>query len=268
MRSALESYWDETDRPANRRPGKPRAATLGEVGRGLMNLPRDVGQMLIMPGFWLCGLMMTLAMALCVLVPGLLFNYLPMRLFGVIQGTPEFDAMLGILLATIAGLVICGKVKRRQEAKKKARRETKFKEELGMEKRRLQAQVLAKLAEKGRLHPETGYAYQALGKALEALGEGEQARQAYQQGREILRETLGAAHPEANYFGVIEKEKVVIQPRPEIVPTNPGVYDGPEIFDTRRVLISIFGILLALSVMSVVIIGFAHVLKALFSLFQ
>ena len=258
MRSALESYWDETDRPANRRPGKTRAATLGEVGRGLMNLPRDVGQMLIMPGFWLCGLMMTLAMALYILVPGLLFNYLPMRLFGVIKGTPGFDALLGILLATIAGLVIRRKVKRRQEAKKKARREAKLKEELGMEKCRFQAEVLAKLADKGRLHPETGHAYKALGKNLEALGEGEQARQAYQQGREILRETLGAAHPEANYFGAVEREKVVIQPRPEIVPSNPGVYDGPEIFDTRRVLISIFGIFLALSVMSAVIAGLGY----------
>jgi hypothetical protein len=41
-----------------------------------------------------------------------------------------------------------------------------------------------------------------------------------------------------------------------------------EIFDTRRTLISIFGMLLGVSVMSAVIIGFAHVLKALFSLFQ
>ena len=268
MRSALESYWDETDRPANSHRGQPRVATLGEVGRGLMEVPKVVGQMLIMPSFWFCSLLMTLVLALYVLVPGLLFNYLPMRLFGVIQGTPEFDAMLGILLATIAGLVIRGKVKRRQETKKKARREAKLKEELGIEKCRLQAQVLAKLAEKGRLHPETGYAYQALGKTLEALGEGEQARQAYQQGREILRETLGAAHPEANYFGVIEKEKVVIQPRPEVVQTNPGVYDGPEIFDTRRVLISIFGILLAISVMSAAIIGIGFGIELILSILK
>jgi hypothetical protein len=264
VKSALELYWDEMDRPANQPPGKQRAATMGEVGRGLMELPKVVGQMLIMPGFWLCGLMMTVAMALYVVVPGLLFSYLPMRLFGVMEGTPGFDALLGILLATIAGLVIWGKVNRRQEVKREARR----KDKLWQENNRLQAEVLAKLADKGRLHPETGYAYQALGKNLEALGERGQARQAYQQTREILRETLGAAHPEANYFGAVEREKVVIQPRPEFVPTNPGVYDGPEIFDTRRVLISIFGIFLALSVMSVVIIGFAHVLKALFFLFQ
>lgn len=171
MKSALDFFWEEVDPPRSG-SAKPRAATLAEVGRGLMNLPRDVGQMLIMPGFWLCGLMMTLAMALYVLVPGLLFNYLPMRLFGVIQGTPGFDALLGILLATIAGLVIRGRLKHRQEAKKKARKEAKLKEELGIEKCRLQAQVLAKLAEKGRLHPETGYAYQVLGKSLEALGKG------------------------------------------------------------------------------------------------
>jgi hypothetical protein len=264
VKSVLESYWDEMDRPANQPPGKQRAATMGEVGRGLMELPKVVGQMLIMPGFWLCGLMMTVAMALYVLVPGLLFSYLPMRLFGVMEGTPGFDALLGILLATIAGLVIWGKVNRRQEVKREARR----KDKLWQETNRLQAEVLAKLADKGRLHPETGYAYQALGKNLEALGERERARQAYQQGREIFRETLGAAHPEANYFGVIEKERVVIQPRPEVVQTNPGVYDGPEIFDTRRVLISIFGALLAISVMSAVIIGFGFGIELILSILK
>jgi len=255
-----------------RKKENPGVATYDEVWSGLKSdlrkAPRGIMELIFSLDTYLLLACLVGVSTIYYVGTALLFSYLPGRLYGAAKQSWVWDTLLGLLLATIAGLVIRGKVKHRQETKKKARREAKLKEELGMEKCRLQAQVLAKLAEKGRLHPETGYAYQALGKTLEALGESEQARQAYQQGRDIFRETLGAAHPEANYFGVIEKEKVVIQPRPEVVPTNPGVYDGPEIFDTRRVLASIFGIFLALSVMSVVIIGFAHVLKALFSLFQ
>lgn len=60
----------------------------------------------------------------------------------------------------------------------------------------------------------------------------------------------------------------MIQPGPEIVQTNPGVYDGPEIFDTRRVLISIFGILLAISVMSAVIIGIGFGIELILSILK
>ena len=193
MSSALDSCWEETDQPVNRRPGQRRVATMGKVGRSWVELPKVVGQMLIMPGFWLCGLLMTLFLALYVLIPALLLDYLPGRLFGYYQGTRRLDAALAVTLLAIAGLVIWGKIDCRLEQRRVARR----KKELWRNNGLLQAQVLAKLSEKGRLHPETGHAYKALGKNLEALGEREQARQAYQQGREIFRETLGAAHPEA-----------------------------------------------------------------------
>ncbi len=192
MKSALESYWDEMDRPANQPPGKPRAATMGEVGRGLMELPKVVGQMLIMPGFWLCGLMMTVAMALYVLVPGLLFSYLPMRLFGVMEGTPGFDALLGILLATIAGLVIWGKVNRSREKKRLADKVDALRQRNG----ELQTNLARVIEQKGRNHPETAYTYRELGENWKQLGDYQEAVKAHRAELEISRETLGAKSPE------------------------------------------------------------------------
>ena len=61
------------------------------------------------------------------------------------------------------------------------------------------------MEEKGRNHPETGYAYRELGKNMEALGQREQARQVHLQEREIFRETLGAASPEASFWAGLEK---------------------------------------------------------------
>ncbi|NBQ64447.1 MAG: hypothetical protein EBT95_02685 [Verrucomicrobia bacterium] len=115
MSSALDSCWEETDQPVNRRPGQRRVATMGKVGRSWVELPKVVGQMLIMPGFWLCGLLMTLFLALYVLIPALLLDYLPGRLFGYYQGTRRLDAALAVTLLAIAGLVIWGKIDRRLE---------------------------------------------------------------------------------------------------------------------------------------------------------
>ena len=61
------------------------------------------------------------------------------------------------------------------------------------------------IEEKGRNHPETGYAYRELGKNMEALGQREQARQVHLQEREIFLQTLGAASPESSYWAVLEK---------------------------------------------------------------
>jgi hypothetical protein len=66
--------------------------------------------------------------------------------------------------------------------------------------------TLSGWGERGRNHPETGYAYRELGKNLEALGQREQARQVHLQEREIFRETMGVASPEASFWGkLIEK---------------------------------------------------------------
>ena len=114
----------------------------------------------------------------------------------------------------------------------------------------LQADLIRVIEEKGRNHPETGYAYRELGKNLEALGQREQARQVHLQELEIFRATLGAASPEASFWGKLEVEPPVIKPKLEVVQASRTTYDGPEIFDTRRTLISIFGILLGVSMMS------------------
>ena len=108
-----------------------------------------------------------------------------------------------------------------------------------------------------------------LGKNREALGQVEQARQVHLKGRDIFRETLGAASPEASYWKKLEVEPpVLIQPKPEVTQVSRTTYDGPEIFDTRRTLISIFGIFVGVSVMSAVIIGFGFVIELILSIFR
>ena len=108
-----------------------------------------------------------------------------------------------------------------------------------------------------------------LGKNLEALGQRDQARQVHLQEREIFRETLGAVSPETRYWKKLDLEPpVLIQPKVEVVQASRTTYDGPEIFDTRRTLISIFGILLGVSLMSAVIIGFGYGIELILSIFK
>ena len=161
-----------------------------------------VFQVLIFPSTWLCFALIAFLGVLYVMVPALLFDYLPSRVFGYRKGTPELDMALGTLLSVIGGLFIWGKVNRAREKKRLADKVD------GLRQRtvELQANLLRVIEEKGRNHPETGYAYRELGKNMEALGQREKARQVHLQEREIFRETLGAASPEASYWGSIKNE--------------------------------------------------------------
>ena len=133
----------------------------------------------------------------------------------------------------------------------------------------LQANLIRVIEEKGRNHPETGYAYRELGKNLEALGQREQARQVHLQEREIFRETLGAASPEASYWKKLDLEPpVLIQPKPKDAEVSLPAGGELEVFDTRRTLISIFGMLLGVSIMSAVIIGFGYGIELILSIFR
>jgi hypothetical protein len=136
------------------------------------------------------------------MVPALLLSYLPSRLFGATKGTFGLDLSLGILLSIIGALVIWGKVNRAREKKRLADKVDALRQRTG----ELQAKLLRVMEEKGRNHPETGYAYRELGKNMEALGQREQARQVHLQEREIFRETLGAASPETRYWESIKNE--------------------------------------------------------------
>jgi hypothetical protein len=132
----------------------------------------------------------------------------------------------------------------------------------------LQANLLRVIEEKGRNHPETGYAYRELGKNMEALGQREQARQVHLKEREIFRETLGAASPEASYWKKLDLDPPVILPKPEVIQASRTGSGELEVFDTRRTLISIFGMLLGVSVMSAVIIGFGFGIELILSIFR
>ena len=220
---------------------------------------------LIFPSTWLCFALILLLGALYVLVPALLFSYLPSRLFGATKGTFGLDFSLGILFSIIGGLFIWGKVNRVREKKRLADKVEALRQRNG----ELQANLIRVIEEKGRNHPETGYAYRELGKNLEALGLRDQARQVHMQEREIFRETLGAASPETRYWKKLDLEPpVLIQPKPEDVQVSRTACGELEIFDTRRTLISIFGMLLGVSVMSAVLIGFGYGIELILSIFR
>jgi len=220
---------------------------------------------LIFPSTWLCFALLAVLGVLYVMVPALLFDYLPSRLFGYRKGTPELDMALGTLLSVIGGLFIWGKVNRAREKKWLADKVEALRQRTG----ELQANLIRVIEEKGRNHSETGYAYRELGKNMEALGQREQARQVHLQEREIFRETLGAASPEASYWKKLEVEPpVLIQPKPEVAQVGRTACGELEIFDARRTLISIFGMLLGVSVMSAVIIGFGFGIELLLSIFK
>jgi len=241
-----------------RKAMSPEVATSAEVWENMKRVPLGIFQVITFPATWLCFALIILLGALYVMVPALLLSYLPSRLFGATKGTFGLDLSLGILLSIIGGLIIWGKVKRLAEKV----------EALRQRNGELQANLLRVIEEKGRNHPETGYAYRELGKNLEALGQREQARQVHLQEREIFRETLGVASPEASYWGKLEVDPPVIKPKMEVVQASRSTYDGPEIFDTRRTLISIFGILLGVSLMSAVIIGIGYGIELIISIFR
>jgi len=248
-----------------RKSASPEVATPAEVWENMKRVPLGIFQVITFPATWLCFALLILLGALYVMVPALLLSYLPSRLFGATKGTVGLDLCLGILLSIIGGLIIWGKVNRVRENRRSAVKVD------GLRQRtvELQANLLRVIEEKGRNHPETGYAYRELGKNLEALGQREQARAVHLQEREIFRETLGAASPEASYWKKLDVEPpVLIQPKLEVVQASGTVCGELEVFDTRRTLISIFGMLLGVSVMSAVIIGFGYVIELIISIFR
>ena len=248
-----------------RKSASPEVATPAEVWENMKRVPLGIFQVVTFPATWLCFALMIILGALYVLVPALLLSYLPSRLFGATKGTFGLDLSLGILLSIIGGLFIWGKVNRAREKKGLADKVDALRQRTG----ELQANLLRVIEEKGRNHPETGYAYRELGKNLEALGQREQARQVHLQEREIFRETLGAASPEASYWKKHDLEPpVLIQPKVEFTQVSRTACGEMEIFDTRRTLISIFGILLGVSVMSAVIIGIGYGIELIISIFR
>ena len=247
-----------------RKPASPEVATPAEVWENMKRVPLGIFQVITFPATWLCFALIILLGALYVMVPALLLSYLPSRLFGATKGTVGLDLSLGILLSVIGGLIIWGKVNRAREKKRLADKVEALRQRTG----ELQTNLIRVIEEKGRNHPETGYAYRELGKNLEALGQREQARQVHLQEREIFRETLGAASPEASYWKKLDLDPPVIKPKPEDVQVSRTACGELEIFDTRRTLISIFGMLLGVSVMSAVLIGFGFGIELILSIFR
>jgi len=231
----------------------------------MKRVPLGIFQVITFPATWLCFALMILLGALYVMVPALLLSYLPSRLFGATKGTFGLDLSLGTLLSVIGGMIIWGKVNRAREKKRLADKVDALRQRTG----ELQANLIRVIEEKGRNHPETGYAYRELGKNMEALGQREKARQVHLQEREIFRETLGAASPEPSYWGKLEIEPpVLIQPKPEVAQVSRRGSGELEVFDTRRTLISIFGILVGVSVMSAVMVGFGFGIELILSIFR
>ena len=196
-----------------RKPANPEVATPAEVWENMKRVPLGIFQVITFPATWLCFALIILLGALYVMVPALLLSYLPSRLFGATKGTFGLDLSLGILLSVIGGLIIWGKVNRAREKKRLADKVDALRQRNG----ELQANLISVIEDKGRNHPETGYAYRELGKNLEALGQREKARQLHLQEREIFRETLGAASPEASYWAGLEKRTLS---GPELYPSD------------------------------------------------
>lgn len=269
MSLLFEDDWDGSDKPPKLRESAAKAIHSGEAVQNkkedVLRIPKGVLEMLLCPTTYL-------VLALFVGIPlvfyisfALLFDYLPARAFGYTKGTQQLDIGLLTVLSIIGGLIIWGKVNRVREKKRLADKV----DALRQRNVELQTNLIRVIEEKGRNHPDTGYAYRELGKNMEALGQREQARQVHLQEREIFRETLGAASPEASYWKKLEVEPpVLIQPKPEVTQVSRTTYDGPEIFDTRRTLISIFGMLLGVSVMSAVLIGFGFGIELILSIFR
>jgi hypothetical protein len=269
MSLLFEDDWDGSDRPPKLGRSASKAIHPGEAVQNMkedvLSLPKTVLELLLSPATYLVLVLIVGIPLIFYTSFALLFDYLPARAFGYTKGTQQLDIGLWTVLSIIGGLVIWGKVNRAREKKRLADKVDGLRQRTG----ELQANLLRVIEEKGRNHPETGYAYRELGKNMEALGQREQARKAYQQGREIFRETLGAASPEASYWGKLEIEPpALIQPKPEVTQVSRTGSGELEIFDTRRTLISIFGILVGVSVMSAVIIGFGFGIELILSIFK
>ena len=247
-----------------RKAMSPEVATAAEVWENMKRLPLGIFQLMIFPATWLCFALIILLGALYVMVPALLLSYLPSRLFGATKGTFGLDLSLGILLSVIGGLIIWGKVNRAREKKRLADKVDALRQRTG----ELQSNLIRVIEKKGRNHPETGYAYRELGKNMEALGQREQARQVHLQEREIFRETLGAASPETCYWKKLDLDPPVILPKLAVDQASRTACGELEVFDTRRTLISIFGMLLGVSIMSAVIIGFGFGIELILSIFR
>ena len=198
MSLLFENDWDRSDRP----PKLGRSASKAiHPGEAVQNMKEDVLSLPKLLIGWILCPATYLVLALFVAIPlvfytsfALLFDYLPARAFGYTKGTRQLDIGLWILLSIIGVLIIWGKVKRAREKKRLADKVEALRQRNG----ELQTNLIRVIEEKGRNHPETGYAYRELGKNMEALGQREEARQAYQKSREILEQTLGATHPDAN----------------------------------------------------------------------
>ena len=198
MSLLFENDWNRSDKPPKLVRSASKAIHPGEALQNMkedvLRSPKAVLEILLCPASYLvCALLVGIPLVFYTSF-ALLFDYLPARAFGYTKGTQQLDIGLWILLSIIGGLVIWGKVNRAREKKRLADKVD------GLRQRtvELQANLLRVIEEKGRNHPETGYAYRELGKNMEALGQREQARQAYQKSREILEQTLGATHPDAN----------------------------------------------------------------------
>lgn len=252
-----------------RRKASPPVATPEEVWAGiksgLWGAPRALVENLFSLDTYFFIAAMLAVSAIYIVGTALLFSYLPARLFGATEGSWGWDLLLGLLLGTMGWLYLQGKyVQPRQERAERRRRLRVLRAELGPRRERVREMVVRR----GQNHPETGYAYRELGKNLEALGQREQARQVHLQEREIFRETLGVASPEANYWKKLDLDPPVIKPKLEVVQASRTACGEMEVFDTRRTLISIFGILLGVSVMSAVIIGIAYGIELIISIFR
>lgn len=268
MSQLFEDDWDMSGKTPKLRRGRSKAIHPGEALQNMkedvLRGPKAVLEILLCPASYLvCALLVGIPLVFYTSF-ALLFDYLPARAFGYTKGTPQLDIGLWIVLSVIGGLIIWGKVNRVREKKRLADEVDGLRQRAG----ELQANLLRVIEEKGRNHPETGYAYRELGKNMEALGQREQARQVHLQEREIFRETMGVASPEVSFWGKLEVQPPVILPKLEVVQVSRATYDGPEIFDTRRTLISIFGILLGVSVMSAVIIGIGYGIELILLIFK
>ena len=268
MSLLFEDDWDRSDKPPKLVRNTSKAIHPGEAVQNMkqdvLRAPKVVLEVLLCPTTYL-------VLALFVGIPlafytsfALLFDYLPARAFGYTKGTRQLDIGLWILLSIIGGLVIWGKVNRAREKKRLADKVDALRQRTG----ELQANLLRVMEEKGRNHPETGYAYRELGKNMQALGQKEQARQVHLQEREIFRETLGAASPEASYWKKLDLDPPVILPKLAVDQVSRTACGELEVFDTKRTLISIFGMLIGVSVMSAVIIGFGFVIELILSVFK
>ena len=218
----------------------------------MKRLPRDILVIALMPSTWLCFLLMTVFLALYVLVPALLLDYLPARLFGYTKGTGRLDGALGLLLATIAGLYLWGKyVRPRRERAERLRRYQRLRAELGP----IRERVTEVVARKGRNHPETGYVYRELGTKYRELGQLRQARRVHREESGIFRETLGEGHPEVRFWGRRMEEPEPLRVVP--IPAAPGSrsQDVGGLFDGRTTLLALGVILGGIMAMTVGSVG-------------